>query len=511
MSPGTHELWNRRTAAVAILIVWIAALAWMVDRHYLGDRADNPGVNPRWPVPPGSAFHAVNLAGRQIGLSTMTVDTLGEELRVTDLTTIDLPRVVADTPRRTTERTEAFYTRGLQLQRFQSDLLTEHGRLRILGLNEGDSLLRLINEVPGEPTDTQWVRLRRPVILPAAVPLVAASRGLPRPGSRLNLEVFDPIERELRVERMLVAAESVFVVGDSAELNTQIRRWEVVHSDTIRAWRLDWLEHGLPKQLWVDGAGLPVRLTYPLGAVLDRSAFEMVQTNFRMRPPPSYDTSAAAPRFIVTAPPAKPRVSMSILAQLVTDGRFPAGIAAMSDGWQTQVGDTFFVGVDPRVTRPESVPTVLDPAWSMATPDSSIALAARAIVGRDTAPARAGELLVAAVRKRIKSRHGEVRFPASQVLARGTGSEQEQVNLLVSMAMALGLHARPAWGLVQRDGDWILRPWAEIWTDSWTPFDPAAPGHDAGRLRLGTGGSSRFLTLVTHAGNVRLRVLEEKQ
>lgn len=507
VNTGRAPLVTRRTAAVAILAVWLGSLGWLAIRRY-GTKAEEPA---RWPVPPGSSIMAVNLAGRQVGLSTLTVDTLvGGELRVTDLTTIDLPRTIPGTPRRTSERTEAFYSRALQLRRFESSLLTEHGRLRLSGVVAGDTLLRLIGEVPGEASDTQHIALRRPIILSSAVPLAVASRGLPRPGSRVNLEVFDPMERELRVEHLLVAAESTFIVPDSAELNSRTGRWEPVHLDTVRAWRLDAAEHGLPTQLWLDGTGLPVRIAYPLGASLDRSAFEIVQVNFRAMSPPTYDTSSAAPRFDYPVRPDRTRGMMRALARLTPDTTFPPDLPLLTDAWQTRVGDTFHVGGVLREIAPDTTPAGTDPVWSLVTPDSSVVAAARAIVGGDTTPARAGELLATAVRKRIRPVPGESRQSAAQVLAGTAGTEQEQVNLLVSLGLALGLHARSAWGLVHHDGQWVLRPWAEIRTDRWTPFDPAQPGHDAGRIRLATGGSSRFLTLVIQAGRVRLQVLEER-
>lgn len=513
MSPSAphQQLWNRRTMAVAIFALWIGAMAWLVERHYLGGERVAAGENPRWPVPPGSAFLSVSLTGRQIGLATLTVDTLAEGLRVTELMTIDLPRIAADTPRRTSRRIEALYSRGLQLIRFQADLLSEHGRARVTGRLDGDSTLILVAEAPDTPSDTQRVRLRRPVVLPGAVSLVAASRGLPRPGSRLNIEVFDPTEGELRVERLTVAAESVFVVPDSAEFNDQTRRWEVAHSDTVRAWRLDWSDQGLPTQLWVDGAGLPVRVVNPLGTVLDRSAFEMVQANFRKRPPPVYDSSTSAPRYLLTNAAAPVRQRLSVVAQLAPEqGSFPAGIEPLSEGWQRQVGDTFFVGRR-QTDTPDSATAANQPIWSMASPDSSVAAEARAIIRGATEVQRIAELLAAAVRQRIATRPGEMMYPPGRVLARKRGSEQERVNLLVALATAAGLRARPVWGLVQVDGTWAMRPWAELWTDSWTPYDPTAAGHDAGRLRLGTSGNSRFLSLVTRAGRVRIRILEEQR
>jgi hypothetical protein len=343
------------------------------------------------------------------------------------------------------------------------------------------------------------------------VPLVAASRGLPRPGSKLNVEVFDPIEGELRVERLSIAAESVFVVPDSAEFNDQIRRWEVAHSDTVRAWRLDWSDHGLPARLWVDGTGMPVRVVNRVGTVLERSAFEMVQANFRMRAPPAYDTTANAPRYLQSATAAPVRQQMAIIAQLAPElTSLPRGIGPLSEGWQVQVGDTFFVGRRD-TTIPDSATSANQPLWSMASPDSAVAAETRAIIRGTTEPARIAELLATAVRQRIKPRQGEVQYSPGRVLAEKQGSEQERVNLLVAMATAAGLRARPVWGLVLLDGRWVQRPWAEIWTDSWTPYDPATPGHDAGRFRLATSGNSRFLSLVARAGRVRVRLLEEQR
>ncbi len=51
--------------------------------------------------------------------------------------------------------------------------------------------------------------------------------GLPRPGSHLNIEVFDPFASEVRLQRLTVARDSLFVVPDSAEFNTTLGRWRV--------------------------------------------------------------------------------------------------------------------------------------------------------------------------------------------------------------------------------------------------------------------------------------------
>ena len=212
---------SRRTLAVLILAAWVAALGWLTERHYLGGRSTE-GAS-QWPVPPGAAFQAMHLGARQYGLGSLTIDTLPEGYRVVELITVDLPDVSSSGLRRTSSRVEAMYTRGLQLTRWRSDLLTERGRVASIGSVSGDSLLTIINQASGETPETLTVQLRRPIALPGAISLIAASRGLPKPGDKLNLEIYDPLDHELRTERLVVAAESIFTVPDS-EAETE-RRW----------------------------------------------------------------------------------------------------------------------------------------------------------------------------------------------------------------------------------------------------------------------------------------------
>ena len=130
---------NRRTLAGIILLLWVGALGWLVQREYLAGRGPAETATS-WPVPPGAAFQAVRLGERQVGLASIAVDTVGDSLRVVSLTTLDLPSADTANPRRTSERVVAIYSRRLQLLRWQTDLLTElwveppvleNGRLRL--------------------------------------------------------------------------------------------------------------------------------------------------------------------------------------------------------------------------------------------------------------------------------------------------------------------------------------------------------------------------------------------
>ena len=332
---------NRRSLAAIILTCWLGSLGWLVQRHYL--QATPRDQVPRWPVPPGASFRTVRLGDRQYGVASLAVDTVGEGLRVTELLTIDLPSLQPKTPRRTSIRVEAMYTRALQLMRWQSDMLGEHGRVTAVGVVSGDTLLTVINTPRGEPAETLSLRLRRPIVLPSAMPLVAASRGLPRPGSKLNIEVYDPLDEELRIEHLTVAAESVFTVTDSAEYNETLGRWRIAHSDTVRAWRIDAVEHGLGHASWVDAAGMTVREDHALGARLDRTAFEIANTNFRGLPPPLWDTSVAAPRYTFAEGSSPPRQEMIVLAHLAPADPLPSVVPALVGGWQERSRDTLTI------------------------------------------------------------------------------------------------------------------------------------------------------------------------
>jgi hypothetical protein len=502
---------GRRTVATLILATWVVSLGWLVQRHYLGG---GPGENvPRWPVPPGSAFHAIRLGGRQVGITTFTVDTLQAGLRVVELMTLDLPPLIPGTLRRTSLRLEGLYTRGLQLRTFQLDLLTEAGRETRTGAVEGDTILTVVGLPRGESAETLTVRLRRPVVLPSAIPLVAASRGLPSPGSRLNAEVFDPVNLELRVERITVAAESVFVVPDSADYNEDLRRWAVAHTDTVRAWRLDGTVAGLPVSRWIDGAGMVVRTEYPLGAVLDRSAFEMVQTNFRALPPPVWDSSASAPDYLPDdATPAARKRLTAVASLAAPPAPVPGGIAALEGGWQRRSGDTIRVGPPGRDATVDSLPDNRGkPFWSLALEDSSLKAWAAKAIGRESRPEAVARALNGWVRRSIALRTGPGTASMPRILQTGRGTAVERVLLLTALARSIGLPARPVWGLVRVKGRWQLRTWSEVWTGTWLPLDPAdgPRGTDAGRVRLSTGGTGRMMDLAMHAGRLRLEVLEE--
>ncbi len=508
MTRGRRGALSRRSLVVVVLAAWALALGWLVQRSVYAPKREESLA--RWPVPPGTVFLAIRNAERQVGLTSLTVDTLVEEMRVTELTTIDLPQLRPKVPRRTAARVEAIYSRRFELRSWSADVLTESGRTVSHGVVVGDTQLTIINAGRNAAPETLTVALRRPVVLPGAVPLVFASRGLPRVGDKANIEVYDPLDHELRIDRLSVVRESTLTVPDSAFYNEPLQRWSVAHLDTLRAWRIDGLVHGLPLRRWIDASGMPVISEHPLGAIVERSAFELVNTNFSAMPLPRWDDGATAPDFIAPAGPA-PVEALGSRIVVLSHARaepLPPEIPGLTGAGQLRMGDTLRYGI----TAPEpgdSLLLALPPRGALMQPSAILAEAAQKIIGRESQPLAQAELLRAWVRRTITLREGSGLATAGRILAARQGSAEDRAVLLAGLLHAADRPARLCWGLVRQGTRWRLQPWVETWADGWTTLDPADadPAIAPARVRLATGGRARFLDLALLAGQLRLDLI----
>jgi hypothetical protein len=485
---------NRRQAATLILTAWLAALGWLVVRE---SSHTTSGAAARWPVPPGSSFQTLRLGATQVGIATLTVDTLPQGVRVVELITIDLPTIDSGVARRTTKRVESLYSRRLTLLSWQTDLLTEHGRERSGGTVSGDTLVTAIQSA-GEQPETLQVRLPGPVVLPGAVTLAAAAQGIPRRGALYEFRLLDPLELVVRSVRYTAAQESLFTVVDSAEFSPGTRQWEAAHADTIRAWRLDGIESGLPVSRWTDAAGQPVRVEHPLGATTERSAFELVNTNFRARPAPVWDSGATMPSYRFEGQTARPEVYRWVALSLMPPGPLPAALPALDGGSQRRSADTLYPSIPADTTPPAMAP---GPGSPLVEADSQV----RSLGAwyASLPPGVRARSLETRLRQVIRLREGPGVSPARLVLSRGTGTEAERALVAVAVAREAGDPARRVWGVVWQAGAWRVRPWAEIWDHGWAPVDVGVGARPGDRIRLGIGADARFLDLAIHAGRLR--------
>ncbi len=252
---------------------------------------------------------------------------------------------------------------------------------------------------------------------------------------------------------------------------------------------------------------MTVRLEHALGATYERSAFELVSTNFRAGPAPVWDTSAIAPSYSLTdASPAQASPWRGA-------GAGPAGGAA---------------------GQPSRAPGRLAAAPGRHAPRG----AARRQCRDRPRPGRSGRASPAV------ARHGARRPRCSPPSRRPPGPRRRPARSrrgCTPVTERAGRYQRPArwcwprararrrsrsscsWRCSARrtsppgaSGAWSApgaagnAGWAEAWTGTWRPLDPTlTPGDPVARLRLATGGEARFLDLALRAGRLRLTALHE--
>ena len=163
---------SRKAVAILILLVWFGALGWLAQRRTVGIHS---GVIVRtWPMSPGAAFFGVYRGDHQVGLATLSIDTLVEGLRTDELVTLDLPQPTRSV-RRSTLRTEALYSKSLRLLRWETNLLTDDGRSVVQGVLGEDGVITIYNGLGGAVETLTVASPAEPLLLPGAVPFLLAN------------------------------------------------------------------------------------------------------------------------------------------------------------------------------------------------------------------------------------------------------------------------------------------------------------------------------------------------
>ena len=503
---------SRKAVAVTILLVWFGALGWLAQRRTVGIHS---GVIIRtWPVSPGAAFFGVYRGDQQVGLATLSIDTLVEGLRTDELVTLDLPQQRRSV-RRSSLRTEALYSKSLRLLRWETNLLTDDGRSVVQGKLGEDGVITLYNGL-GSATETLTVASpAEPLLLPGAVPFLLANAENRKIGRILTPTVFDPATTEISSTRFRVAAESTFVVPDSAEFDSTSSRWVTVHADTTPAWRLDGLEGGLPSRRWVDAHGITVRIDRPIGLLVEQAAFEVVNTNYRADGGVSgWDTTGTVRISESPTGGTSDRTDRMRVALLGADlSGFAPGV---DGGTQRRDADTITVIRADTASRGAQVgdSAALAP-WLHATPlirsnDPRVQQRASDIVRNAPSAARKARLLGQWVSRAVRIERRPGSQSAVRTLARRVGTRDDRLLLLVAMLRAQGVPARLAAGLREDSGRFSPNGWVEFFDRDWIPVDPengTVPA-DASRLRLLIERPARPLDLMLLAGRTEVTVLD---
>ncbi|UCD24110.1 MAG: lasso peptide biosynthesis protein [Gemmatimonadota bacterium] len=514
---------SRRTAAIAIVLVWLGTMGWLVQRQYLRPRSALL-ADAALRIPPGATYFSLELGGQQIGIASNQVDTLPESIRVDDRMQLEIPAL--GTIQRVEARTEALLSRALELQSFTATLRGDDVRFGVEGVVSGDSLLVVTIET-AESRQTMEIPLDHGIVLPALLPLHVVFGSEPEVGQSYTIPLFDPLLLRERDMQLTITAESTLVVPDSASFDAATQLWVAARWDTLQAWRVSQNVSGISVDAWIDELGQVVEAESPVGFSMRRTAFEIASQNFRRRDRSATDLELGSGADIIRRTAIASNVELDTGAarelRVVLGGLDPEQFD-LSGGRQILRGDTLIVTreteeqlqEDPNRHSPDRVREIgsyLQPEPLIQSRDPRIEAQARQIVGRRRNPVRRVELLNSWVYENIEKRITVSVPSALEVLESRRGDCNEHTVLFVALARAQGIPARTAAGLVHIDGNFYYHAWPEVWLNGWVAVDPTLgqlPA-DATHLRFTIGGLARQVELIQLIGRLNLEVLSIEQ
>jgi transglutaminase-like putative cysteine protease len=458
--------------AISVLTAWAAGLAVLFVREL------NPSPAARLAdvalrVTPITTYYRVEDAGRHVGFASIAIDTVPHALQVTEYLVTE-----SATGARLTDQLTVRLSRGLAMKEYESTSTRDADTTRISGQLVDSTL---IVTSAGAKVDT--VSFSPPAFAGVIRAMVAVLLDEPDVGSSSALRIVDPATGKTGTRTMRVDAESLFVVVDSAVVDSS-GRWFAVHKDTVRAWRL-MSEETPPFDAWVDAQGLVVESRLTSGLKLRRTAFELAFENWRLANPERAVSARGDGRVVsgtwLASGTTRPVVILDSLRV-----RFGASIPrefSSRFGRYYRPGGLVTYGrmAESRLEARYSLPTTaawrkvfnreLSPGPSIESDDPRIAQRASRLAGNEQDPTEVARRIVAWVHDSLRAQGGMPNATASGAIARLAGDAREFALVAAALARAAGIPAHPVSGLLQHEGRFYLHSWTEIYIGRWIPVD----------------------------------------
>ena len=513
---------RRRTILGAFLLgAWGLGIAVVVQRSFFRERSAVL-AEAALRLGPSTTYFMVEQGGRQIGYASTRIDTTTTGFEVIDQLTAELTVAGQTVP--ASARAVLTLSRGFALRTFDVAMESPAAPLRARGVTEGDSAVRFVLEVPGQPTDSQRIAVAGPILLPAVIPAAAMLVRAPKVGRRIALASMDPTTMTPNTIELRIAAESLFTVVDSARFDSTALAFVAARTDTVRGWRLV-PTNGAGFSGWVDAQGRVIEATQPGGITLKRTAFELSFINWTARSRQGRSTDAAPPTDLIELTAIASGVTFDAEGPASLRLRFlgadPTGLD-LAGGRQSLRGDTVEIRREggERLTAPWTLaapPTDFRRTFTrelaaeplLQTGDPAIVALALRLAGNSRDPAMVAARITRWVHDSLE-KVVTISIPsATQVLRARRGDCNEHTQLFTALARAVGIPTRIASGLAFVNGRFYYHAWPEIWLRDWVAVDPTFGQFpaDAAHLRVIAGGLTRQTELLRLMGTLRLEVL----
>jgi hypothetical protein len=518
----------RFLAAIVILGAWGAGLTALVQREFFQGRPQRL-AEAALRLSPTATFFAVERSGKVIGFASTTIDTVAGGIDAIDYLVADLSATDGKGTERTSTRSVVKLSRALTFRSFETEVDSRDAPSHAAGRADGDSAIVYVKFTGTEPADSQRVRVKGPVMLPAVIPIAIALGSTPRVGRTYSLPAFDPATMTSAAADFRIGAESLFTLVDSARFDEDKSEWVEALKDTVRAWHVERAGSTDGGSEWVDAQGRIVQAVHPDGLVLKRTAYELAFENWRIARDRATAASAGTEDIQErTAIAAGAKVGRSKLFSMMVKLGAPRFAGYDLDGGRQHFsGDTLTVAREKEATIGAGVARINDmftpvfrqrfrnelaAAPTLQIHDGEVAMLALKIVGLDRDPKIMVQKLTQWVTDSVKS-VATFSVPNAVAVARSRrGDCNEHTQLLVALTRAIGIPSRFVSGLLYVNGKFYYHAWPEVWLGEWVAVDPTFGQFpaDAAHLRFVIGGQSRQNELLQLMGNLTIKVLEAK-
>lgn len=250
-------------AAAAAVLLWAGGLTALTRRVEKPPAADARQIEAATHFNPGPVYYLVERNGKQVGFASASADTIPTGIEFQDYLVLEL---MSDSTKRMAIVSNAKVSRALAVTSLEVGTDTGTGWIREgAALNAADSTFTFRTIAPR--TSSSTAPGSRLVLAPDVIPMVIGMGGPPpRVGGQLHYGVVDVTGGRVAPVTFRVAAESLFVVSDSAVRDTITRHWRPASSDTVRAWKI------VPQSLMLTGAPSVVAWVDAQGRVVDADA-----------------------------------------------------------------------------------------------------------------------------------------------------------------------------------------------------------------------------------------------
>ena len=249
---------DRRFWVTLIVVGWLTGMIVMASRNHDVPRAQLL-ASGALRLEPATYFYTAEQGDSTIGSASSAIDTTERGFTAREVARLH-GRFGGDS-RAVTAMSTAYLSRGFALDSFA---------VTVSGASSNAGSVR----IRGSPAP------QSSVLLPTLAPIAWMLASRPSVGDRTDSWIYNPVARQVQRVTLIVSAESLLRVVDSAAFDSARAIWMPSHSDTVRSWKITTPSNSV--SAWVDSQGRLVLAGEPGGARLVRTAYEIATLNLKI-------------------------------------------------------------------------------------------------------------------------------------------------------------------------------------------------------------------------------------